>query len=105
LLGHRTIGDLDGTLADHHLVRDLTAAFLAAVGTPRAAADPPGAQALGQVGAQRASGLDVQRLVDRVVVHPHLRVVGKVAGQPRRDLLRGVPPAQILFHPPAAAGS
>ena len=47
---------------------------------PRPATDPSSAQVLGQVSAQRAPGLDVERLIDRVVVHPHLRVIGKVCG-------------------------
>src|SRR5664279_1468456 len=40
-------------------------------------------------GPQRATGLQVQRLVDRLVGHPHLRVVGMNHDEPGTDLLRG----------------
>src|SRR3954452_25140588 len=46
------------------------------------------AQAAGQLTAQLASPLDEQRLVDGLVAHPHLRVVGEVHPQALRDLLR-----------------
>ena len=48
---------------------------------------PPGPQPFVQVTAQLAAALDVQGLVDRLVGHPHLRIVGEVDPQPCRDLL------------------
>ena len=46
----------------------------------------PGAQAFGQVTAQRTPGLDVQGLVDGLGGHPHLRVIGVVISKSASDL-------------------
>jgi hypothetical protein len=84
--GHRAVGGLSGPLADHDHVRDAAAALiLAAFGAPDG---PAGAQAGSQVTAQRAAALDVDRLVDRLVRHPHLRPAGELCSQAGRDLLR-----------------
>ncbi len=48
---------------------------------------PPRAQTGMQLLAQSASSLDEQRHVDGLVAHLHLRVVGILESQPRRDLL------------------
>ncbi len=48
---------------------------------------PPGPQTGVQLFAQRSTALDEQRLIDRLVRHPHLRVVWIRESQPRRDLL------------------
>ena len=72
-------------IIDH--VRD-PAPALVRVGRCGLAQRPPGAQVLGQLPAQPAAALDVQRLVDRLVRHPHLRIVGEVHPQPAGDLFR-----------------
>jgi hypothetical protein len=77
---------LGGTLADVDHVRDPILALMGLAA--RATQRPPGPQALGQVTAQRSAGLHVQRLVDRLGRHPHLRIVRKLAAQPSDDLLR-----------------
>src|SRR6516162_4777957 len=46
------------------------------------------AQIASQLLAQRAAGLHEQRLIDRLVRHAHLRIIGELAHQPTRDLLR-----------------
>src|SRR5215217_9744943 len=43
---------------------------------------PSGAQMPGQLAFQRAAALDVERLVDRLVRHPHLRIAGELLAQP-----------------------
>jgi len=68
-----------------HVGQDTVLALGAlAVGLVQPAA---GAQAFSQVAAQRATGLDVQALVDRFGGHPHLRVVGVVTAKSASDLL------------------
>src|SRR5687767_9157504 len=62
-----------------------------------------GPQAPGQLAAQLATTLDVERLVDRLVRHPHLRVVGELGRQALRDLLRGPQAFQVAGHPVAQA--
>lgn len=69
---HRAVVDLGGPLGDVDHPRDpspaIDAAALLAGGAPRA-------KASGQLTALLAPALDEQRLVDRLVAHPHLRVV------------------------------
>jgi hypothetical protein len=63
--GHGPVGGLSRPLADHDHARDASAALIvAAFGAPDGLA---GAQASGQVTAQRAAPLDVDRLIDRLV--------------------------------------
>ena len=52
----------------------------------------------GQLATQRAPGLHVQRLIDRLRRHPHLRVIRELAPQPPGDLLGRVAPQQIVLH-------
>ncbi len=47
----------------------------------------PGAQAFGQAAAQRATGLHIQRLINRLGGHPHLRVIGVITSKSASDLL------------------
>ena len=61
------------------------------------AAGPAGAQRLVDLLGQLALGPDVEGLVDRLVRHPHLRIVREVPFQPSRDLLGTVPLGQA-FH-------
>ena len=90
-----------GTLGDVDHVGDLVAPL---AGAPaRAPQRSPGPQALGQIAAQRPAGLDIQRLVDRLGRHPHLRIVRELAAQPADDLLGRVAPAEIFLHLRGAA--
>ena len=84
---HRTVLDLGGSFADHHLGGDVTTG-LAAGSRPRDAQRPPGAQTGDQLALERAAALDVERLVDRLVGDPHGLIIGEVDRQPVRDLLR-----------------
>ena len=94
--GHSAIISLGRTLADVDHVRDPVAAFagLAAGTTER----PPGPQALRQIAPQSPTGLDVQRLIDRLGRHPHLRIVRELAAQAADDLLRRLAPTEIFLH-------
>jgi hypothetical protein len=94
--GHRAVIGLGGTLADVDHVGDLIAAL---VGAPAGASErPPGAQALGQIAAQRAAGLDIERLIDRLGRHPHLSDRQELAAQAADDLLGRVAPSEIFLH-------
>jgi hypothetical protein len=85
----RSVGDVDH-------VGD---AVLALAGrATRLAQRAAGAQVLGQLAIERAARLHVQRLVDRLRGHPHLRLVGELAAQPAGDLLGRVAPRQIVLH-------
>ena len=84
MAGHRPVVGFGGPFGDHHHVRDLAASFDAALG---AALGSPGAQTAVQLAAQLAAALHEQRLVDRLVGHPHLRPVRELEAKHRRDLL------------------
>ena len=60
---------------------------------------PARTQTTRQLPFQRAARLHVQRLVDRLGRHPHLRLVGEILAQPSGDLLRRVPLGQLGLHP------
>ena len=60
---------------------------------------PARAQTGRQVAAQRTARLHVQRLIDRLGRHPHLRFVGVILAQSAGDLLRGVPLGQLALNP------
>jgi hypothetical protein len=74
---HGPVIGLGGPGRDVDHVRQDTALALGAL-TFGLAQPATAAQAFGQVTAQRATRLHVQRLVDRFGGHPHLRVVGVV---------------------------
>ena len=94
--GDGAIVGLGGPLGDVDHVRDPVLALPGlAAGAPQR---PSGAQAPGQVAAQRSAGLHVQRLIDGLGRHAHLRVLGELLAQPAGDLLRRVAPLQILLH-------
>ncbi len=87
----RALGDVD------HVVQDPVLALGAlAVGL---AQPTPGAQAFGQVTAQRTTGLHVQGLVNGLGGHPHLRVVGVVISKSASDLFGRVLLLQVLLDP------
>jgi len=67
-------------------------AFTAALSfaTPWLAHRAPGAQERGELTLEPAAGLDIQRLVDRLGRHTHLRVVGELQDESARDLLRAL---------------
>jgi hypothetical protein len=62
------------------------------------AAGAPGPQTARKVRAQGAAALHEQRLVDRLVRHPHLRIVRVIVPQPGRDLLGRPPRREEGFH-------
>jgi len=63
---HGAVGGLGGTLADHDLWGGELLASPTGAG-PWHSQRPAGAQARGQLAAQRPAALDIQRLVDRLV--------------------------------------
>ena len=75
--GHRPVLDLGGAVADHdHRVDEPVGALIG--GTVRFAARPAGPKCLGYFAFESTAGLEVQRLVDRFVAHPHALVVREV---------------------------
>ena len=97
---HRPVGGFGRALADHDLRADEVPAAPARAG-PRHAQRPPGAQARGQLAAQRAAALDVERLIDRLVADPHRLIIGEVHPQPVGDLLRTPRPGPAALLPAA----
>ena len=81
---HRSVLNLGGTLAEQHHAHQLAAARGPVVRTPLGTS---GAQKASQLLAQRAPRLHEQRLVDRLVGHPQLRIVRMVCDESVRDLL------------------
>ena len=57
-----------------------------------------------QLAPQCAPALDVQRLIDRLVRHPHLRIGRMIVAQPGRDLLGRPALAQQRLNPPPEPG-
>ncbi|KUL31529.1 hypothetical protein ADL15_21920 [Actinoplanes awajinensis subsp. mycoplanecinus] len=82
--GHGPVVGFRGSFTDVDHVRDPAAVFTGAA--PGFAQGPAGAQTGGEFPAQSTAALDIQRLVDRFVRHPHPRVVGVVLGQSQSDL-------------------
>ena len=88
----------------------ITMSVIRAGGRPvaaRPAQRPAGAQARGQLPAQLAPALDVERLVDRLVADPHLLIVGEVhAGRDGRSVLGSTAAGRSACpaHTVAAAG-
>src|SRR6201989_451626 len=70
-------------------------------GRARLAQRPPGPQARRQLPPQRPPALHIQRLVDRLVRHPHLRPARELQSQPRAHLLRRPLPIQLAVTPAA----
>src|SRR3954464_10054667 len=97
---HRPVLRLRRPLADQDLGRDEGLAPSTGA-CPRHPQRPSGAQAGGQLAAQRAATLDVERLVDGLVADPHRLVAGRVEPRTPGDLLRppGHAPAPVLPSP------
>src|SRR5674476_1679978 len=94
------VGDLGRSLADQDHVRDL--APLGGRGSSRAPDRTARPQVSVQVSAQMATALDVQRLVDGLGAHPHLRPFRKRLGEVEADLLRAPPHTCLLYTSDAA---
>jgi hypothetical protein len=77
--------DLGRALRDHDHVAQLPAVVRAPALAPTGAAR---AQTRGEVLAQRAAGLNEQRLIDRLVRDLHPRIIRELDPQAARDLLR-----------------
>jgi hypothetical protein len=82
--GHGPIGDRRRSLADVDHVAQPSATFIRTA--MRLAQGPPGPQAGMQLATQIPFALNVNRLIDHIVRHPHLRIIGKVQPQPASDL-------------------
>ena len=84
--GHRTVLDLCGPVADHqHRVGEPVSALIG--GTVRFASRAPRPKHLCHFAFESTAGLEVQRLVDRFVAHPHAFIVREILDQTMRDLL------------------
>jgi hypothetical protein len=97
--GHGAIGGLGGTVADgEDLPRGIHP------GAPgmatRFARRSLRGQAVVQIGAQTATGLHIQALVDGFVAHLHQLVIGVIPGQYLRDQLRAPPVIHPVFDSP-----
>src|SRR5487761_2108847 len=90
--GHGPIGDFRWPLADHDVGANEAFASTAAPGS-RYAQRPPGAQAGGELPAERAPSLHVQRLENGLVADTHGRIVRELERKPMRNLLRAPGPA------------
>src|SRR3954469_5794513 len=101
---HRPIGRLRRALADQDLGGEAGLAPSAAA-RPRHPQRPPGAQAGGQLAAQRPAALHVQRLIDGFVADAHGLIVAEVEPQAAGDLVRapGCGPPPVLPTPVSAA--
>jgi hypothetical protein len=77
--------DLGRTLGDRDHVLDVPAPLDMPLALAAIAA---GSQLLGQLPAQLAAGLHIQRAVDRLVADPHAPILRMLALQSGRDLLR-----------------
>ncbi len=95
--GHRPVIGLGWPLADHHHVLDPAAPLISL--PARLAQRPAGPQAGRQLPAQRTAALHVDRLVDGLVRHPHLRLIGESSLQHHADLLWRPPLGQPGLHP------
>jgi hypothetical protein len=101
--GNGSVLGLRGPLADQDLRGDELLAAAAAAG-PWDTECASGAQARGQLAAQRSTSLDVQGLVDGLVRDAHGPIIGEIDREPARDLLRapGGGPASVLPAPVTA---
>ena len=104
---HCPVGGFARAFADHDLGADELLAASTRPG-PGHAQRPPGPQARGQLAAQRAAALDVERLIDRLVREPHRVIIREVHRESVGDLLRtprggpaAVPAASVTPPDPA----
>lgn len=92
-----TVVGLGGSLADVDRSSQLALAVHHGVSERPASGVPP-TQVAGQFPAQRAARLNEQRQVDRLVRHPHLRIVREGSNEPTRDLLRRPAQLELALH-------
>ena len=94
---HRSVLDLRRPLADEDLVLDAADALWSRAVAWHARTSAS-AEVSCELAAKRASRLDVQRQVNRLVRHPHLQLVRVLGLEPRRDLLRRPVCGELRFH-------
>ncbi len=97
MAGDSAVGRLGRPLADHDLLADEALAARPGA-SARDAQRPAGPQAGDELSLQRASALNVESLVDRLMGDPHRLIIGKLDLQPVGDLLgapRRRPPAVL----------
>ncbi len=85
--GHGTVVDLGGPLAYGDGADDLAPSVPVGAVRSWAASDPARAEMGGELFGQHPSGLHEQRQIDRLVRHPHLRIIGERPAEPACDLL------------------
>ena len=93
--GHGPVFGLSRTVGDHDHARNLSSSLDPAA---RSALSPTGSQATGSSRRSSPAALDEQRLIDRLVAHPHHRIVWELQPQPAGDLLGRPPLLQPLGH-------
>src|SRR5213593_4509100 len=92
--GHGTVSDGGRALADVDHVLDPAATFISTA--MRFTHGPSSAQTPMQFAAQVPFALNINRQIDGLVRHPHLRIIREVDRQPRGDLLGAV---LFIFQP------
>src|SRR5947199_8739376 len=95
MAGYGAIGGFGPTNGDHDHVGDTAPTLDAAL---RSALGPAAAQTTGQLAAKLASALHVEGLVDRLVRHPHLGILGELVAQTASDLQRRPQTPQVSTH-------
>ena len=85
--GNRAIRGLGGTFAEDDIRGDMPLRLVLRP-RPRLPQRPAGAQTRDQLPLERATALDEQRLVDRLMADAHGLIIGEVDLQPVRDLFR-----------------
>src|SRR6266508_559915 len=95
--GDGTVVGLGGSLADVDRSSELALAVHHGVSERPASGVSP-TQVAGQFPAQRAARLHEQRQVDRLVKHPHLRIVREGSSEPTGDLLRRPAQLELALH-------
>ncbi|AOR79237.1 hypothetical protein BES08_20440 (plasmid) [Novosphingobium resinovorum] len=86
--GNGAVLDRGGALTDRDGILDLAMSVTLEAGVPGPADRAPGAQMLQQFLLQNSARLYVQASVDGLVRHLPVRLLGKAAPEPPRDLFR-----------------
>lgn len=94
--GNGPVGDLERALGDHD--HRVGVARLTLLGHAAGfATSAPGAQRGHELAPQPAARLDVDRLIDRLCAHVHLRPAGEAGPEHDGDLFRTPPQVQMLL--------
>ena len=99
---NRSILNLSRSLAEEHHIEQLAASVRAPLRPPLGSSRP---QASDELAPKSPAALHEERLIDRLVRHAHLPIIGMVEDESRSDLLRGPSQAKEPLHlPPQPRG-